>query len=232
MNYLDLFAGIGGFALGAYNAGWRFERHYFSEIDPWCCKLYARRFPDAVPLGDIREIDGELLYLDMMSGFGYSSAMEADMAGKFKKMTEEKVTEAIAMYQRGLSLADIGAFYGVSRQSIWDVLRRRIDLRAHLKYGGENHFYRGGIKSDSHVHDITEKAIKRGVLHPQPCEMCGEEYRFKDGRLAVQAHHDDYNKPLEVRWLCQKCHHAWHKTNSPTRRTREPAQVIVTGGFP
>ena len=56
MYYLDLFAGIGGFALGAYNAGWRFDRHYFSEIDPWCCKLYARRFPDAVPLGDIREI--------------------------------------------------------------------------------------------------------------------------------------------------------------------------------
>jgi DNA (cytosine-5)-methyltransferase 1 len=58
LNYLDLFSGIGGFALGAYNAGWRFDRHYFSEIDPWCCRLYARRFPDAVPLGDIREIDG------------------------------------------------------------------------------------------------------------------------------------------------------------------------------
>jgi DNA (cytosine-5)-methyltransferase 1 len=64
VNYLDLFSGIGGFALGAYNAGWRFERHYFSEIDPWCCRLYARRFPDAVPLGDIREIDGKALVAD------------------------------------------------------------------------------------------------------------------------------------------------------------------------
>jgi DNA (cytosine-5)-methyltransferase 1 len=61
MNCLDLFSGIGGFALGAYWAGWRFERHYFSEIDPWCVKLYSRRFPDAVPLGDIREIDGRAL---------------------------------------------------------------------------------------------------------------------------------------------------------------------------
>jgi DNA (cytosine-5)-methyltransferase 1 len=59
MNYLDLFAGIGGFALGAYWAGWRFDRHYFSEIDPWCCKLYQQRFPDAVPLGDITKIDGK-----------------------------------------------------------------------------------------------------------------------------------------------------------------------------
>lgn len=61
MNYLDLFAGIGGFPLGAYNAGWRFERHYFSEVDPWCCKLYSKRFPDAIPLGDIRKIDGQTL---------------------------------------------------------------------------------------------------------------------------------------------------------------------------
>jgi DNA (cytosine-5)-methyltransferase 1 len=67
MNYLDLFSGIGGFALGAYNAGWRFDRHYFSEIDPWCCRLYAQRFPDAIPLGDIREIDGKALVADAES---------------------------------------------------------------------------------------------------------------------------------------------------------------------
>ena len=64
MNYLDLFSGIGGFALGAYWAGWRFQRHYFSEIDPWCCRLYQQRFPYAVPLGDIREIDGKALVAD------------------------------------------------------------------------------------------------------------------------------------------------------------------------
>lgn len=56
MNYLDLFSGIGGFALGAYWAGWRFDRHYFSEIDPWCCRLYQQRFPDAVSVGDVRGI--------------------------------------------------------------------------------------------------------------------------------------------------------------------------------
>jgi len=52
-SYIDLFSGIGGFALGAYWAGWRFDEHYYSEIDPYCCELYGRRFPDAVPLGGI-----------------------------------------------------------------------------------------------------------------------------------------------------------------------------------
>ncbi len=57
MNYLDLFHGIGGFALGAYWAGMKFEHHYCSDIEPWCQELYAKRFPDSVQLGDITKID-------------------------------------------------------------------------------------------------------------------------------------------------------------------------------
>lgn len=53
--YLDLFAGIGGFALGAWWAGMRFDEHYFSEIDPYCVELYGRRFPEAIALGDITQ---------------------------------------------------------------------------------------------------------------------------------------------------------------------------------
>ena len=80
MNYLDLFSGIGGFALGAYWAGWRFDRHYFSEIDPWCCRLYQQRFPDAVPLGDIREIDGKTLVAD--AEYGRREHEQGDTSGE------------------------------------------------------------------------------------------------------------------------------------------------------
>jgi DNA (cytosine-5)-methyltransferase 1 len=59
--FLDLFSGIGGFALGAYWGGLRFDQHYFSEIEEYASKIYQKRFPDAVALGDIKNIDGEKL---------------------------------------------------------------------------------------------------------------------------------------------------------------------------
>jgi hypothetical protein len=42
---------------------------------------------------------------------------------------------------------------------------------------------------------------KRGKLIPQPCEKCGDP---------AQMHHDDYSKPLAVRWMCRPCHGAHH----------------------
>lgn len=46
-------------------------------------------------------------------------------------------------------------------------------------------------------------AIRFGDLTPHPCEVCGVSN--------VQAHHDDYSKPLEVRWLCVTHHNEHHK---------------------
>ena len=63
-NYIDLFHGIGGFAVGAYWAGMKFENHYCSDIEPYAVELYKKRFPDSIQLGDIREIDCEKLMAD------------------------------------------------------------------------------------------------------------------------------------------------------------------------
>jgi len=44
----------------------------------------------------------------------------------------------------------------------------------------------------SHVY----QALKADKITKEPCCVCGEE--------SVQAYHEDYNKPLEVIWLCRK----------------------------
>lgn len=51
------------------------------------------------------------------------------------------------------------------------------------------------------VRRFTQSCIKSGFLIPKPCEVCGE--------AKVDAHHDDYTRPLEVRWLCRN-HHVQH----------------------
>lgn len=52
------------------------------------------------------------------------------------------------------------------------------------------------------AHNKVSNAVRDGRLERQPCEICGDEI--------VHAHHDDYAKPLEVRWLCVKHHQEWH----------------------
>jgi DNA (cytosine-5)-methyltransferase 1 len=61
LNYIDLFHGIGGFALGAYWAGMKFENHFCSDIEPYAQNLYKLRFPESIQLGDITKINTEVL---------------------------------------------------------------------------------------------------------------------------------------------------------------------------
>ena len=57
MKHLDLFSGIGGFALAARWVGW--ETVGFCEIDPYCQKVLRRHWPDVPIHEDIRDYDGQ-----------------------------------------------------------------------------------------------------------------------------------------------------------------------------
>lgn len=48
----------------------------------------------------------------------------------------------------------------------------------------------------------VRKAIKAGRLIKKACEICGDP--------KSHAHHEDYSKPLEVKWLCALCHKQAH----------------------
>ena len=49
------------------------------------------------------------------------------------------------------------------------------------------------------AYNMVARAIRKGDLVVQPCDAPGCTAK-------TQGHHDDYSKPLEVRWLCFKHH--------------------------
>lgn len=67
---------------------------------------------------------------------------------------------------------------------------------------------------------ITSQAIRQGRLKPKACKDCNfmPEWFEKQN----QAHHDDYDKPLDVTWLCQGCH---IKRTSKDKRLKKSFQL-------
>ena len=78
-------------------------------------------------------------------------------------------------------------------------LRER-DRKRKIKYTGKNR-----VRSIAHAK--LWKALATGRLIKQPCEVCGSH--------DVEAHHTNYNNPLDIKWLCPVHHKEWHKNNQP-----------------
>lgn len=51
----------------------------------------------------------------------------------------------------------------------------------------------------------VSNAVRDGRLKKEPCSLCA-------ATANIHGHHRDYAKPLEVVWLCAKCHHRLHAT--------------------
>ena len=74
---------------------------------------------------------------------------------------------------------------------------------------------------------VTQNALRDGSLTRMPCEVCGDK--------KSDAHHVNYDKPLEIRWLCRKHHLRAHgKRKRPqaikaTTRTKQPDWIKRLG---
>lgn len=63
--------------------------------------------------------------------------------------------------------------------------------------------WRKADKRRTAAHNAVTRAVRSGKLIRQPCERCGDK--------KTEAHHEDYDKPLDVIWLCSVCHKQRHK---------------------
>ena len=82
--------------------------------------------------------------------------------------------------------------------------RERGKIPERIKANTEtNRAWRAEDKRRQKAHIAVGRAIRNGDLVRKPCIRCGEQKSV--------AHHEDYDKPLEVMWLCQPCHKQRHK---------------------
>ena len=66
-------------------------------------------------------------------------------------------------------------------------------------------FHRAAHPVESAARAALGNAVRSGrIIKPSQCQMCA-----RGGR--IHGHHSDYSKPLEVRWVCAKCHGAIHR---------------------
>jgi len=76
--------------------------------------------------------------------------------------------------------------------------------------------YRRHLKMITKTHSAVNSAIKKGIIKkPHKCSMCGEE-----GNLV--GHHEDYSKPIDVIWVCRRCHSKIHMKNDKHFYQKKP----------
>lgn len=84
---------------------------------------------------------------------------------------------------------------------------------------------------ESLAHDEARKQVAKAIYKKQlvhrPCEICGAFGKGNNGKSIVEAHHDDYNKPLEIRWLCFIHHREWHRNNKAIGAAIHPNLAYV-----
>lgn len=119
--------------------------------------------------------------------------------GRLGKCKECCIAEANA--RRAAKIVEIRA-YDRARGS----LPHRVEARRKYAENNPEPFRRAGKRwslrnpDKRKAHSKFWKALMSGkVIRKFTCETCGSVHR-------VEAHHEDYTKPLEVRWLCKQHH--------------------------
>jgi len=110
---------------------------------------------------------------------------------------DPKTREAVLAYDRARGNRQPPEYFVAYREKYPEKLKAR--LKANRERWPEKYKARNAVSN----------AVRDGRLHkPDHCESCGtSDFRQLEG------HHDDYSKPLDVRWLCAPCHRQWHAAN-------------------
>lgn len=107
---------------------------------------------------------------------------------------QDRCRECFSRYNR--------ARYAANREKTKEAVRRyraenpQCELETRIKACEKN-------PNHKNAYMALDAAIRAGIVEkPDVCSGCG---KHATGR-GLEAHHHDYSKPLDVIWLCKKCH--------------------------
>lgn len=95
-----------------------------------------------------------------------------------KEQTQAKQARAKQLRESGLRVSAIAEIMGITHQYADQLLN---DLKYHART------------------ELNKAISRKDILRPSRCDECGH-------KSEVEGHHEDYHRPLAVRWLCFDCH--------------------------
>lgn len=137
----------------------------------------------------------------------YRSSIRASGKGECKECTRKRVTanrKANLEYYQEFDRKRANLPHRVQARK--EYAQTEQGRKASAK-GKAAHYYR--YPNRSAARSAVTNAVRDGRLYkPSKCEACNKT-------AALHGHHCDYNKPLDVMWLCDPCHKQWHRENEP-----------------
>jgi hypothetical protein len=142
------------------------------------------------------------------------SQMKDGHLSKCKECVRDRVTnhrarniKKIRAYDRARGRLEsrkrINRIRGRERYEQYKIARREWAKRNKIKMKEARERSNNRYPLKSAARNKLSNAIRDKKIFKTPCEVCGD--------TKVEGHHDDYAKPLEVRWLCIKHHKELHR---------------------
>jgi len=76
-----------------------------------------------------------------------------------------------------------------------------------LYKNSERRYRRSRDPVKDYAKEVVRRFVAAGLKKPEECEICS-------GKGRLEAHHPDYSKPLNFKWLCKRCHAYIHRNDS------------------
>lgn len=144
-----------------------------------------------------------------------------------KVLTPQQISEAVLAYESGLSIQKIAKAMGVSRQSMWDILRRRTTMRDRLEALPRKEPTAIRQKRDAtrkryrlRAARITAAQMREVRARDESCLRCGAAGTDFDHILAVSLGGQTTMDNLQL--LCHPCHIQKSKTDRSLARNGRP----------